>query len=255
MNNNNILYLGHDERIITLLENKKYKVDSLINIKNSCLFSNIKYKLVIIDDELYTNYLSTFPCLNQFSNVIVLYSKEVDINKKQFYNFNNAVSFYNKEYFLKNIDLLLSFYFFKLKDKPDYISEYVYNYQHLEHKLMNRKILVNIHLYDLGYYYTNYGYTFLKKFIREFIIGLQKNINKNISLYILGQSDFFITGDKNKVYFENISKKIINYFKNNVFTIDGIDVKYKFNISLSYDKNPLALISKTLNNLNNLNFK
>lgn len=53
----------------------------------------------------------------------------------------------------------------------------------------------------------NYGYAFLKYVVNEFIDGLLKSINEGDNLYILGQSDFFITSaTKSKQQLELISK-------------------------------------------------
>lgn len=248
-----ILYLGYNEKIVTLLESKKINVATITDVNKKCIFTNAKYHLILVEDSLYSQYLEMFSCLNHTGNVIVLYKKN-NLSSNTIHNYNNVSNYYDIDYFLDNLDLLFNFYIYKENNRPEIYAEYVNNYTHLEQKLINKKTLINIHLYDLGYYYKNYGYAFLKYVVNEFIDGLLKSINEGDNLYILGQSDFFITSStKSKQQLELIAKQIINYFKVQTFTIHDISIKFKFKIALSYDENSLALISKTLNNLNNTN--
>jgi len=244
-----ILYLGDNNKVNILLNNKNIKVDNILDIQNKCIFNIGNYNIILIDDILYSKYLNQFSCLNYNKNIIVLY--DVDDDKK-LDNYNNVETYYSINYFLKNIDLLINFYILKIENQNNKIAEYVYNYTHLENKLLNKKNLINIHLYDLGFYYKFYGYTFLKSILNEFSNGLLKLIKNNDNLFILGQSDYFITSNnKNKYDLEILCKQIIQYFKINNFSIQNIDIKFKFKIALNYDENPLKLISKTLNSLNN----
>lgn len=241
----NVLYFGNDFRINTLMETKGINIEFPALNKNGCIFHSKIFDLILVEEELYGSYVETFSCMVYYNNVIILKNNE---NKT---TINNVLLNYEKNYFLQNFDLIINNFIFNNNDKKN--IKYVYNYQHLEEKLVNKNVLTNIHLYDLVYYYKNYGYVFLKNVINLFLKTISKNLEDNLELYVLGQSDFFITGDVNMNTLENITKKIINLFKFEVFNIDGIDIKFKFKIAMSYDENSLSLISKTLNTINSTN--
>jgi len=244
----NVLYLGNDLRVNTLLENKGIHIEFLSSGKYHCMFSEKKIDLILIDETLYSNYINSFPCLFYYKNIIVLQEKE---DNSLISNFNNIINFYSYRYFLENLELILKYYIYKFGELKNNIK-YVHNYQQLEEKIQEKKVLANIHLFDLGYYYKNYGYVFLKKVLNLFLDTLSSIIPDDLEMYVLGQSDFFITGNTSMQNLENISKNIINSFKFNSFSIDKIDIKFKFKIAASYDEHSLSLISKTLNNINNM---
>lgn len=244
-----VLYLGNDLRINTLLEKKGINVLNPFENKNcNCSFSFKNYLFILIDEKLYSNYVKTFPCLQHFNNIIVLYKEENKNNHLN--NYFNVLNSYTYDYFLNNLNIILKLFLFEYNQDNNNNIEYVYNYNHLEEKIMNYNSLINIHLFDLGHYYINYGYSFLKKIIFEFTNNIAKILSKDYNMYILGNSDFFITTKKSKQDLKNIANEIITLFKFNTFNIDNIDIKFNFKIAFSQDENNLSLISKTLNNLN-----
>jgi len=235
-----ILYIGKNEKVFTLLESKNFFLQNILDIENQCIFNQNKFSLILIDSNLYSQYLNKFSCLNQNPNVILLYDENDNF---KITNFNNVSNFYSYNYFLENLDLLISFIAVKEKNGTK-IGEYILNYSHLEHKIRFKKNLINIHLYDLGFYYKNYGYAFLKSMINNFIDGLLSLLAKEDNLYILGQSDFFITSEKKDlIQLEILAKQIIHYFKTKNISIQEIQIKYKYKIALSHDENSLGLIS------------
>ena len=98
-----ILYLGDNNKVKILLNNKNIKVDNILDIQNKCIFNIGNYNIILIDDILYSKYLNQFSCLNYNKNIIVLY--DVDDDKK-LDNYNNVETYYSINYFLKSISKL-----------------------------------------------------------------------------------------------------------------------------------------------------